>query len=117
MLYDNNNIFAKILRNEITCEEVYNSDYALAFHDKFPKAPIHILVIPKGTYKDAFDFHNNASQTEIIAFYKATAYIVDKYNLYNDGFRMVSNCGKNAKQEIPHYHVHILGGTILNTCL
>ncbi len=111
--YEDNNIFAKILRGEIPCDKVYEDDYALAFNDINPQAPVHILVIPKGSYISIDDFGVNAPAEEVAGFYKAVANIVAEKELAGDGFRTIANTGLNGGQEVPHFHVHILGGAAL----
>ena len=110
MKYDKNNIFARILRKELSAEVVYEDDYALAFHDIYPKAPIHILVIPKGEFVSFFDFTAKASPELTVKFYKAIYHVLQKFNLQKEGFRILSNHGAHGGQEVPHYHVHIFGG-------
>jgi diadenosine tetraphosphate (Ap4A) HIT family hydrolase len=110
MAYDNNNIFAKILSGEIPCNKVYEDDYALAFHDIQPQAPIHILVIPKGPYVSVADFSEHATPEDITGFWRAVSKIAKENELTNDGFRTIANTGLNGGQEVPHFHVHLLGG-------
>lgn len=110
MAYDDNNIFAKILRGEIPCYKVYEDTYALAFQDINPHAPVHVLVIPKGEYVSLADFGANASAGEITGFYRAVSKVVDQLNLEEEGFRAIANTGMNGGQEVPHFHIHILGG-------
>jgi len=110
MAYDDQNIFAKILRGEIPCEEVYRDEYALAFKDIAPQAPVHILVIPTGQYVDIADFGLHASEAEISGFYKAVAYAAAEAGITGDGFRSIANTGVYGGQEVPHFHVHLLGG-------
>lgn len=110
MSYDTNNIFAKILRGEIPCDKVYEDDYALAFYDITPHTPIHILVIPKGAYTDIVDFGANATPEEISGFYRAAAHIARDVGITDKGFRAIANMGANSGQEVPHYHLHLLGG-------
>ena len=111
--YDDNNIFAKILRGEIPCNKVYEDEHVLAFHDIAPQAKIHILVIPKGKYIAIDDFGAKASAEEIKAFHMAVDKIVEQQNLKESGYRCISNTGLNGGQEVPHYHLHILGGNPL----
>lgn len=113
MAYDDNNIFARILRGEIPCKKVLENDYVLAFHDIAPKAPTHILVIPKGKYIAIDDFGAKASAQEIKEFYAAISKIAEDNNLKQTGFRVISNAGIHGGQEVPHFHVHILGGKYL----
>ena len=115
--YDNDNIFAKILRGEIPNDTVYEDDHVLAFNDIAPQAPVHVLVIPKGAYVSIDDFGTNGSAEEIKAFHSAISKIVEQLGLKGDGFRVISNTGKNGGQEVPHYHAHILGGTQLGPLL
>ncbi len=113
--YDDNNIFAKILRGEIPCDKVYEDDYVLAFNDIAPKAPVHILLIPKGRYISIADFGENASAEEIKGFYLALAEIVKDKGINETGFRSIANTGENGGQEVPHFHMHILGGKPIGT--
>jgi histidine triad (HIT) family protein len=112
MSYDTNNIFAKILRGEIPCNKVYENEHVLAFHDINPQKKIHILVIPKGDYIDLDDFVNKASDKEIVEFNKAITHIVKMLKISNqeEGYRVLSNIGKNGGQEVPHLHYHLFGG-------
>lgn len=110
MAYDDQNIFAKILRGEIPCDKVYEDDHVLAFKDIAPQAPVHILVIPKGAYVSIEDFGAKGSAEEVAAFYKAVSAIVAEQNLSADGFRCIANAGSDGGQEVPHFHLHILGG-------
>jgi histidine triad (HIT) family protein len=112
MNYDKNNIFAKILRGEIPCRKVYENDYVLSFYDVNPQKKIHVLVIPKGEYIDLDDFHKKASEKEIIELNKAITHIVEKLKISSreDGYRTLSNVGKDGGQEVPHLHYHIFGG-------
>ena len=109
-MYDDNNIFAKILRGEIQCKKLYEDEFALAFPDIAPKAPVHILVIPKGKYLSVADFSEKASAAEIDGFWKAVALIAKENGLAENGFRTIANTGVNGGQEVPHFHVHLLGG-------
>lgn len=115
--YDQNNIFAKILRGEIPNDTVYEDDHVLAFNDIDPQAPVHVLVIPKGAYISIDDFGVRASAEEIKALQSAISKIVDQFGLAEGGFRVISNTGKNGGQEVPHYHVHILAGRPLGPML
>ncbi len=109
MTYDDNNIFAKIIRGEIPCNKVFEDEHVLAFKDIAPQAPIHILVIPKGDYIDLADFSAKASAEEITAFHRAVAQIVKEHD-FGQGFRAIANTGAHGGQEVPHYHLHLLGG-------
>ena len=113
MSYDPNNAFAKILRGELPCKKVYETEHALAFHDINPKAPTHILVIPKGAYAAHDDFTQRASDAEIAGFERAVGHVAKLVGVGAAGYRLISNSGEHAHQEVPHYHVHILGGHAL----
>lgn len=108
--YDDNNIFAKILRGEIPSRKVYEDDHALAFHDINPQAPHHILVIPKGRYVSWDDFAAKASDAEIGAFVRAVGHVAREAGLAETGYRLLANIGQHGHQEVPHLHVHIFGG-------
>jgi diadenosine tetraphosphate (Ap4A) HIT family hydrolase len=110
MAYDDQNIFAKILRGEIPCSEVYRDEYALAFKDISPQAPVHILVIPTGAYVSIEDFGSTASTEEVAGFYKAVSKVAAEQGLSESGYRVIANTGLNGGQEVPHFHMHILGG-------
>ncbi|MGH1404735.1 MAG: histidine triad nucleotide-binding protein [Alphaproteobacteria bacterium] len=109
-VYNDNNIFAKILRGEIPCDKVYEDKYVLAFRDIAPQAPVHILVVPKGSYISIDDFGMNAPVDEVQGFYKAVAHIVQEQGLTENGFRSIANTGDHGGQEVPHFHLHLLGG-------
>lgn len=108
--YDDANIFAKILRGEIPCDRVYEDDFVLAFNDIAPQAPVHVLVIPKGPYVDIADFGAKANPEEIVGFWRAVSQIAKEQNLTESGFRSIANTGEHGGQEVPHFHVHLLGG-------
>lgn len=108
--YDPDNIFAKILREEIPCKKIYEDDYALCFHDVTPQAPVHALVIPKGAYRSFSDFTANASDEKICGFFRAVKQSVLLLNLEKEGYRLLANHGEHAGQEVPHFHIHICGG-------
>ena len=115
--YDDSNIFAKILRGELPSTKVYEDDWALAFHDINPLAPVHILVIPKGAYVSWDDFSEKASNEEIAGFVRAVGKIARDQQLVVQGYRLLANTGKRAGQEVPHLHVHIFGGQPLGPML
>lgn len=117
MTYDTNNIFAKILRGEIPCNKVYEDDYALAFHDISPQAPVHILVIPKGDYVSMADFTKDAPADLIAGFMRAVGAVAAQENLVEAGYRTIANAGDHAHQEVPHLHIHILAGKPLGPML
>ena len=110
MNYDTNNIFAKIIRGEIPCNKVYEDEYVLAFNDISPQAPIHVLLIPKGEYISFDDFSAKGSAQEITGFYQAVQKVATQLDLQNDGYRIISNMGASAHQEVMHYHLHLLAG-------
>ena len=112
MSYDKNNIFAKILRGEIPCKKIYENEYVLSFYDVNPQKKTHVLVIPKGEYIDLDNFHNKASEKEIIEFNKSITHIAKMLKISNqeEGYRVLSNIGKNGGQEVPHLHYHNFGG-------
>ncbi|MEQ9345416.1 MAG: histidine triad nucleotide-binding protein [Thalassospira sp.] len=111
--YDPENIFAKILRGEIPCTKVYEDDHVLAFNDIAPQAPTHVLVIPKGAYTSYDDFAANASDAEIIAYTRAIGKISAAAGVIEDGYRLIANTRENGRQDVPHLHVHIIGGAKL----
>ncbi len=108
--YDDQNIFAKILRGEIPCRKVFENEVALAFHDIAPQAPVHVLVIPKGRYVSQADFAATAADAEIAGFVRAVATVARELGLESAGYRTLSNMGVHGGQEVPHYHVHLFGG-------
>ena len=108
--YDKTNIFAKILRSEITCQKVLENEHALALLDINPQAPIHILIIPKNEYIDFHDFTQNGSLQEIKCFWELVNDTIKDKNISNSGFRIITNSGMNGNQDVPHFHVHLLGG-------
>ncbi len=117
MGYDPDNIFAKILRGEIPARTVHEDEWALAFHDINPQAPVHVLVIPKGPYVSLHDFAERASEKEIAGFWRAVRRVADKLELAESGYRILANHGANAHQEVPHFHVHVFGGRPLGPML
>lgn len=114
--YNTNNVFYKILQKEISCNVVAENNNALAFYDINPQAPLHVLVIPKGNYVNAVDFFSNATSLEILDFNALVVEVVEKLNV-TKGFRLISNNGNESGQEVPHYHMHILGGKQLGKLL
>jgi histidine triad (HIT) family protein len=115
--YDPNNVFARILRGEIPCRKVYEDEHALAFHDINPKAPVHVLVIPKGAYVSFADFSAKASEAEIAGFFRAVGAVARALGLESEGYRLLANMGPASGQEVPHFHVHIFGGRPLGRML
>ena len=109
-IYDTNNVFAKILRGEIPCKKLDECPHTLTFYDINPQAPIHVLVIPKGLYIDMNDFSISASVEEQAAFVSAIGRAAKLTGAFKKGYRIISNVGTFGHQEVPHLHVHILGG-------
>ncbi|QXQ05713.1 histidine triad nucleotide-binding protein [Sphingosinicellaceae bacterium] len=108
--YDDQNIFAKILRGEIPCRKVFEDDFALAFHDIAPQAPVHVLVIPKGPHVSWADFSAKAPDAEIVGFVRAVGQVARDLGLEEPGYRLLANAGVHGHQEVPHLHVHVFGG-------
>jgi len=116
MAYDRDNVFAKILRGEVPSNKVYEDDYALAFHDITPLAPVHVLVIPKGEYVSLDDF-STAPAEKIGGFFAAVGAVARELGLVEPGYRVLANCGRDANQVVGHFHVHIVGGRPLGGML
>jgi len=115
--YDDQNIFAKILRGEIPNKTVYQDEFALAFHDINPQAPTHVLVIPKGAYVSWDDFSAKAGDAEIAGFVRAVGLVARQMGLVEPGYRLLANTGTNSHQEVPHLHVHLFAGQPLGPML
>ena len=119
--YDPQNIFARILRGEIPNKTVLETPHTLAFHDIAPQAPVHVLVIPKGPYVTYDHFARDASDSEIVDFHRAVAQICAMTGVQpgegGEGFRAITNAGAHGVQEVPHFHLHILGGRPLGPLL
>ena len=113
MSYDDNNIFAKILRDEISCNKIYEDDYILSFHDVNPQKKIHVLVIPKGKYIDLDDFSSKASPDEMVGLLKGINKVAKKLGISTEtgkGYRVLTNISDHGGQEVPHLHFHLFGG-------
>ena len=113
MTYDDNNIFAKILRGEIPCDKIYEDEYVLSFNDISPKKKIHVLIIPKGKYINLDDFNQKASKEEIVGLLKGISIVAKKLGISGDkgkGYRTLSNISEYGGQEVPHLHFHLFGG-------
>src|SRR6201996_722152 len=108
--YDDSNIVARILRGEIPSKTVYEDDFALAFHDINPQAPIHVLVIPKGAYVSLDDFSAQSSTEELAGFLRAVGIVARQLGVDAGGYRILANHGRYSHQEVPHFHVHIFAG-------
>ena len=117
MAYDNNNVFAKILRGEIPCQKILETEFSLAFNDIAPQSPTHILVIPKGAYVDFQDFSANASDVEITDYIRTIGLIAKEAGVETNGYRLIANIGEHSGQEVPHLHFHICGGRPLGVML
>lgn len=115
--YDDQNVFAKILRGEIPSKKVYEDEFALAFHDIAPQAPVHVLVIPKGPYVAWDDFAAHAPAELIAGFVRAVGTVARDLGLVAPGYRLLSNLGGHGGQEVPHLHVHLFGGAPLGPML
>ncbi len=117
MSYDSDNVFARILRGEIPADTVYEDDHVLAFHDLAHLAPTHVLVIPKGQYVSLDDFTAHASDAEAAALLRAIGPVAREQGLAQTGYRVITNCGPDAHQEVMHFHVHLFGGRRLGGML
>jgi diadenosine tetraphosphate (Ap4A) HIT family hydrolase len=117
MDYDQDNIFARILRGEIPCKKVYEDDFALAFHDINPKARVHVLVIPKLPCVTMSDFTKVATAEQLAGFLKAVAKVAEQLGLEANGYRLLANIGTDGGQEVQHLHFHIVGGHRLGPML
>lgn len=115
--YDENNIFARILRGELPCSKVYEDEHVLAFNDINPLSPTHVLVIPKGAYVSWDDFSERGSAEEIAALARAVGKIAREAGLVERGYRLLANVGLESGQEVPHLHVHIFAGKPLGPML
>lgn len=112
--YDPQNIFARILRGEIPNKTVRETAHTLVFHDIRPHAPVHVLAIPKGPYVNLDHFSAEATEAEIVDFHRTVASVIAELGLSGeDGYRAITNAGRHGMQEVPHYHLHILGGRTL----
>jgi len=117
MTYDDNNVFARILRGEIPSTKLYEDEHVVAINDIHPQAPVHILVMPKGKYESFDDFSAKASDAEVAAFTRAVGRIAREAGVGKTGYRLIFNHGPHSHQEVPHLHVHILGGKPLGALL
>ncbi len=112
--YDDNNIFARVLRGEIPSRRVYEDEWAVAFHDISPQATVHVLVIPRGRWVSMADFSSGASDAEIVGFFRAVGQVARQLGLEQPGYRALANVGGHGGQEVPHFHVHLFGGQPLS---
>ena len=119
--YDDQNIFAKILRGEIPNDTVLETTHSLAFRDISPQRPVHVLVVPKGPYVNFDHFAAEASEEEIVDYVRAIGEACRKTGVAEavggNGFRMLANAGPDGVQEVPHLHVHVVGGAVAGPML
>lgn len=119
--YDERNIFARMLRGEIPNDTVTETEHSLAFKDIRPQAPVHVLVIPKGSYVDFEHFAAEASDEEIVDFIRTAGRISAESGVSRggdgEGFRVIANTGDHGGQEVDHFHLHIIGGQALGPML
>ena len=108
--YDDDNVFARILRGEIPCDKVYEDEHVLAFRDIAPKAPVHVLIIPKGSYVSFDDFTEKAGEAEMAGWLRAAGRVARELGVAEDGYRVLCNVGPAGHQEVPHLHMHLFGG-------
>ncbi len=115
--YDDGNVFARILRDEIPSRRVFENEWAVAFHDISPLAPVHVLVVPRGRYVSLADFSAHAADAEIAGFWRAVGQVARELGLEARGYRVLANMGEHAGQEVPHFHVHLFAGRELGRML
>lgn len=115
--YNDANVFARILRGEIPSKKLFENEWAFAFHDIAPQAPVHVLVIPKGRYISLADFTAKATDAEIAGFFRAVGEVARQLDLDEPGYRILTNMGEDSGQEVPHFHVHLFAGKPLGRML
>jgi histidine triad (HIT) family protein len=115
--YNDQNVFAKILRGEIPAKKISEDEHTLAFHDAFPKAKYHILIIPKKAYISFQNFSQKASSEEIVSFNRMIGKVTASLGLDITGYRLLTNHGPHSGQEVPHFHMHVCGGQPLGPLL
>ena len=113
-MYDENNIFAKIIRGEISCDKIYEDENCIFFYDINPLVKVHVLGMPKSPCLDFFDFVSKNETNIVSNFFKKINLVIEKLGIKEDGYRLVTNSGLHGGQEVPHFHIHILGGEKLN---
>lgn len=113
MPYNPDNIFSKILQGKIPCQKFYEDDFVLSFPDINPLASVHLLIIPKAPYRSFDDFSERASSEEIAGFFRAVQGVAKKAGVDVSGYRLITNHSRDAHQEVPHFHMHLLGGESL----
>lgn len=116
-MYDENNIFAQIISGRISADKVYEDEQLLAINDIHPVAPVHILLIPKKQYTDYSDFITNASAQEVQHYFQTVVKIVEKLNIPENSYRLVTNVGQKSGQTVFHFHTHIIAGRVLNEAM
>ena len=112
--YDDQNIFARLLRGEIPSRRVYEDEWAVAFHDIAPQATLHVLIVPRGRYVSLADFTKEGSDAEIAGFFRAVGIVARQLGLEEQGYRILANMGAHGGQEVPHFHAHLFGGQALS---
>lgn len=119
--YDDDNVFARILRGDVPSETVLETEHSLAFRDIQPQAPTHVLVIPKGRYVNFDHFAASATEEEIVDFVRAVGLVTAEAGVSpqqdGTGYRLIANTGRDGEQDVPHLHVHVLAGRILGRML
>ncbi len=115
--YDQNNVFARILRGEIPSKTVYQDEFVVAIEDMHPAAPVHVLIMSRGEYTSFDDFVTKAPEGLVSRFFKTVQRIAQQLNVPESGYRLIANHGKNASQSVPHFHVHLIGGRLLGALL
>ena len=113
-MYDENNIFAKIIRGEIPCEKIYEDETVLFFNDINPLAKIHVLGVPKTNCVNFSDFILKNDTKTVADFFKKVDAVIDKLGIKNSGYKIITNSGNDGGQEVPHFHIHIVGGEKIN---
>ena len=108
--YDSNNVFAKILREELACKSFYQNDFIAVFPDIKPEAPTHLLMIPKGPYKDFYHFMKEATELEIAGFFRGVQEVIEQLGLEEGGYRLITNAGESVGKTVFHFHLHLLAG-------
>ena len=115
--YDPNNVFARILRGEVPAKIVFEDEHVIAFKDILPRAPVHVLVIPRAAYISFADFTMRAPGDEVVNFFRTVGLVATQLGLDMPGYRILSNIGDHGGQEVPHFHVHLFGGHPLGPML
>ena len=106
---DENCIFCKIIAKQIPSDIVYEDEEIIAFRDIHPVAPIHVLVIPK-KHIESIEQMEEEDEKVVGRIYSVIKKIAKQEGIEKEGYRVIVNCGKDAGQEVPHLHFHLLGG-------